>query len=191
MGARHSRAAILLRNSQGLGTSSGSCRLEQSCSALPLGTHGLQLESSDTGPVSGDPLPSAPADARRVPPQESGSGFTALPWPPFCSAGLLGRSTPGEEGAGSSLQPLYHAQLGPFWGHWPPLSAAGSPQGPPASPAQPLPDFRHSLPRERPAGPGQPRRGLWDPGGRPPPAPSCLLHLPLMVTGLQGQRANS
>ena len=116
LGAGHARAAILLRNSQGPGTSSGSRRLEQSGSAWPLDTHGLQSESSDTGPESGDPLPSAPVDARGVPPLESGSGFTALPWPPFCSAGLLGRSTPGEEGAGSLLQPLYHAQLGPFWG---------------------------------------------------------------------------
>ena len=116
LGAGQARAAILLRNSQGLGTSSGSRRLEQSGSAWPLGTHGLQSESSDMGPESGDPLPSAPAGARRVPPLESGSGFTALPWQPFCSAGLLGRSTPGEEGAESSLQPLYHAQLGPFWG---------------------------------------------------------------------------
>ena len=64
LGARHARAAILLGNSQGLGTSSGSRRLEQRGSAWPPGTRGLQAASSDAGPEHGDPLLSAPAAAR-------------------------------------------------------------------------------------------------------------------------------
>lgn len=75
----------------------------------------------------------------------------------------------------------------PFGGHWlaSPL-CAGSPPGPPASPAQLLPDVRGVVCLgKRPAGQGSYAEGCGT--GRPPPAPSHLLHLPLMVTGLQVQ----
>ena len=76
----------------------------------------------------------------------------------------------------------------PFLGALAASLCSRQPSGPPASPAQPLPDVRHGLPRERPAGPGQLHRGLWDPGA---PASSSLLSAPspsdgYRATGLQG-----
>lgn len=126
-----------------------------------------------------------PQQLRGVPPLEGGSGFTALPWPPF-SAGLLGRRVPGQEGAGSSLQPLLRARPSPFGGHWRPLSAAGSPQArQPAQRSYSLTSGTVCLGKDLLV------QGSYAEGcgtqGRPPPAPSHLLHLPLMVTGLQGQ----
>lgn len=133
---------------------------------------------------------SLPQQLRGVPPLQSGSGFTALPWPPLCSAGLLGRRVPGREGAGPSLQPLLRARPGPFGGLWRPLSAAGSPQArQPAQHSYSLTSGVVCLGKDLLV------QGSYAEGcgtrGRPPPAPSHLLHLPLMVTGLQGQRASS
>ena len=76
----------------------------------------------------------------------------------------------------------------PFLGALAASLCSRQPSGPPASPAQPLPDVRHGLPRERPAGPGRLHRGLWDPGA---PASSSLLSAPSPSDGYRATGSES
>ena len=176
LGAGHARAAIL--PSQGLGSSSGSRQLEQRGSAWPPGTRGLQAASSDAGPERGDPLLSAPAAAR-----SAASGEWVRLHSPALAA-LLCRA-PGQTRAwarGSRVIAPAPAPCPaqPFRGALAASLCSRQPSGTPASPAQLLPDVRHGLPRERPAGPGQLRRGLWDAGA---PASGSLSSAPSSSDG--------